>query len=259
MKLFNWFSKDKKSLLDGVKTSDVSRSESSKLGFPPRKNKSLTDYMFNSAKEKFEFGSIGSVTLTRTWEDDFKGSAVNVPLYTSFKDDPIIKLYISDDYVSDYRALTNAVNNNWQPAVYTKFFSESKYPVLRTIFCYRDNPKNPLLFESVLDIAEADFQDFYIALMKTDRLDLVIKNNNQIFGFCCKYPNELKQMFKREVDIMLAKYKQLKDYDGFNEASAKIMKVYSSANDGLNMHDLVDLEFSGKAKNEIITLVVEKR
>ena len=259
MNIFNLFKTKKKKLSGALSTSGISEATNHRAGFPPRMNTSLEDYMHQSAKEKMQMGGLGTLHMTRSWDDELKGTVLDVPVYTAFLSTPIIKINFSDRLIGSLDTILDTIESNRKPALYTKLFTDNNYPILRTIFCFRDDPGNPLLLESPLDLPEADFQDFYVALQTNDSLDLIMKHSNKIIALSCSYDSRVPKMFQAEVDKAKEQYKKVTDSNGFKQTVSAMENTFASANDGVTNQDLIDLEYNGEAKNQIIKLDIECR
>ncbi|RPH33282.1 MAG: hypothetical protein EHM93_05605 [Bacteroidales bacterium] len=215
--------------------------------FPNRIGKSITEKLNDQVDELKENKGVDKVTVSMTWKEMLSSKSNDVPFFTAFNDIPCIGLKLTHQFVTNADDLVTPIENKWPVGFYIKTFEASKFPILRIQFLYPDNPSQPLVLETAINVLNADFQDFYNAFIIATHFDLALTHpdlGDRLIG--CKYsiPGGLKIMLCAEVLRILSKY-QFGSETSYSESIREMEACFPYSHSGTPTNEYIKCPYEG--------------
>ena len=229
------------------------------LDFPPRISDSTMDGLRKQAQGAGEFGGgRGSLIIHGSWGRFVADRPQDIPFYTAVNGRATIAVLISRSNVPDPDDLKRVLENSSGVSIQLSAFLEGRHPLVRASFIFPDNPSNPLILESPLNISDGDIQDFAIAAMADDAVDLVLRHQafpeGDVIVVGCRGAG-LSDVVKRAFGPVVEAYETGLTRTEFTASKRLMEQVYPSANAGVRLDLATLLAFEGEARNRIIKYV----
>ncbi|MGH3807060.1 MAG: hypothetical protein ACRDRU_10585 [Pseudonocardiaceae bacterium] len=125
------------------------------------------------------------------------------------------------------------------------------YPILRTVLILPIPGKEPLMLESASRPTNGDVQEFYVAAMGTEKIELYISHtvDQRRLGAACT-ARSIQRVLGKAMDT-LCKAPLPSDDAGFAQAADRMAKGFPVITDGLSNDTRVSLDLIGKADNVV--------
>lgn len=245
--------------LANIGNNTIKKAKSS-FDFPPRTGTSMEDNLKKMQQDAQEMGGgRGSMKVIAKWDDIFKGRPFDIPFYTAIGDRPIICVSLSAACIPDLGWVRKFVSRDvpYPAKLQVVAFLRGNYPILRVQFVIPDNPRDPLIVETPLDISGANVQDFIQAVCKDNdslMVDIVFKHESISDGYFAASASAsgLAAKWKPEVEKVIKAYNPNLTRSDF-KASVRLMEsVYTSSSAGLEAKRCVSMNIEGEAKYRFI-------
>ncbi len=127
-----------------------------------------------------------------------------------------------------------ARGSKWR--LFVSAFLDGDYPVLRCNLSIPDNPRDPLLLETGLDLGDGDVQAFCEAAVATDRVAIVVTHEKLNEDDCREAAfsaPDLPDVVHREIERMAGRFTPNLTREHFDDAIEKMASVFPSPFQGL--------------------------
>lgn len=240
----------------GVAADDKQTEHKTRSAFslPPRRNRSLEDRLDWQKQESLEIKALGESHIFASWDDILRERPMDVPYYTALKARACILVLLSSQSVRKADTIDTVLNSNRPLALQVEAFLRGSFPILRCNFIFPDNPNDPLILESPLDVTDGDVQDFCNAVIGDETIDLILTHEqlgDSMYAFAVQ-ASGLGEVLKREVNRALAALKPAATVQDF-QRSIKVMEVvFPSGSSGVSPQKCIRLKTVGEARHKHI-------
>lgn len=189
-----------------------------------------------------------------SWSDIIKKRPADVPFYTALKGRACILVLLSSQTVRDPDVIEKVLTSNLPLALQVEAFLKGTYPILRCNFVFPDNPKDPLILESPLDVTDGNVQDFCNAIIGDETIDVILthETSRDEIGACAVQASGLADMLKREVNRVLAELKPAATVQDFNDSMKTMEHVFPSGSAGVSAQKCARLKITGEARHKLV-------
>ncbi|MFH1530356.1 MAG: hypothetical protein ABIK09_06425 [Pseudomonadota bacterium] len=234
----------------------VARKKGETFAFPQRTSDSVMDELRRQAQGSGEFGGgRGTLTIFGNWSRFLRDRPLDIPFYTAVNGRATIAVLVSEDNVPDTDDLKRAMEIIPGVSIQLSAFLKGRYPLVRASFILPDNPLNPMILESPLNIADGDIQDFAAAAMADEGVDFALchqgfpEGDAMVIG--CQgvgLSAEVRRAFEQAGEA----YNPGLTQSDFKASQRLLEEIYPSANAGVNLDQAILLKFAGDPVNRII-------
>jgi len=224
------------------------------LNFPPKTTGSLEDAI-RSEKQSIAGSGAGKVAIYASWSDEMEHRPFDIPMYTAIHDSATILVYISSGSIADGRDLEKIFREELPWTLHMSAFLDGPYPVLRFTLSVPDDPANPLMLETPLDIRMGDIQAFCEAALRKEQIDLIVSHesvgsdNSWAASYRCK---GIAKLLRREVNQAAAKLQPVATEEDFNKSVRRMEAKFQEPSAGIDDAAGIQLVFAGPARNRSI-------
>lgn len=227
------------------------------LQFPPRRGLSITDDLRRQHQQAFLLGGQhAQPAMYIAWGDLIENRPFDVPLYTAVNGRATICILFAASSIPDHHVIGSVVTSRSPMALQLRAFIDGPYPVVRANFLFPDNPRSPFFLESPLDVANGDFQDFCLAVLDDDRVDIVIQHElagDLTYGVTCRAPR-LAPLLQAEVAKAIAALRPPGTRDQFQASVDLMTRAFPSAADGISREWLAPFQIIGGLDHQVIVV-----
>jgi hypothetical protein len=237
-----------------VKSPETGRGKG-KLILPQRVSKSFEDSLKEQRQQAFEGGIIAEHIFMIPWEKVFTHRPFDIPYYAALNDRACILVFFSARSVRREEVIGEVLQSRRPFALHMETFLKGSYPIIRCNFVFPDNPGDPLILESPLDIREGNVQDFCQAVLADEKIDIILKHELGSKDGCYTIgvlAPGLSAVVIREVDRAASNLKPNSSEADFNSTVRTMESVFSSAAAGVNPANTIKLTVIGEAQNKYI-------
>ena len=222
-----------------------------KIKYPERLHASLEDNLRSEAAENNFGPATGRVALLASWDDKFEGIPLDILHFTALNKRACILVMYSEDLIPNFETLKQVIKTGCPWDLHFSPYLRGKYPILRANLAFPDNVQGTLWLEAPLDLSNGDIQDFCIAAIADEKIDLIIKHQSQSDGYHALSfeVRGISKLLKKEVANVIAQYKPGLTRQDFDASYDLLLQDYSSAADGLNSANILSIDYIGRARN----------
>lgn len=236
---------------DGKQTEHKTRNV---FSFPPRGNRSLGDKLDQQKQESLENKAIGESIILANWNDLLEKRPMDIPYFTALKARATILVFLSRQSIQQANIIETVLNSNLPLALQVEAFLKGTYPILRCNFVFPDNPRDPLILETPLDVTDGNVQDFCNAVVADETIDLILTHEHlggRIFAVAVSAAG-LAEVLKREVKSTLAALPRAATSEEFQRSIKVMEEVFPSGASGFFQNKSIALKVAGEARNKLI-------
>jgi hypothetical protein len=225
-----------------------------KIKYPERQHASLEDNLRSEAAEHNFGPSTGKVQMLASWDDKFKSIPLDILHFTALNKRACILVMYSEDLIPNFETLKEVVKTGCPWDLHFSPYLRGKYPILRANLAFPDTVQGALWLEAPLDLSNGDIQDFCIAAIANEKIDLIIKHQSQSDGYHALSfeAKGISKLLKKEVINVIDQYKSGLTRQDFDASYDLLMQDYSSASDGLNPANILSFDYIGRARNAFL-------
>lgn len=222
--------------------------------FPQRTSPSLEDDIRDAVEEVGEKKELGEVRMLALWTDRLESRPLDVPFYTALNGRGCVLVHFSTDSVAGEGTIAEVVAARRPWAMYLATFTGGNYPVLRSTLAFPDNPLDPYVMESPLDISEGNVQAFCRCALENPYLDVILKHESVTGQYVAVsyHAPRLAERLREQLAVATAHYVPGLTTTDFREGVSKMEAAYPSALDGHDRSQQIQMLFAGDAKNRFI-------
>lgn len=241
--------------LQGFSVKEVTTQDQPTALLPPRISSSLEDSLSAQASEAYQMGDINEVKISSTWKDFFKKRPADIPYFDAYQGDPFIAVVISRENVPGLEIIKQTLLSGRDPGLHVQAYLEGGYPIIRSVFCFKDNPLDPLYLEAPLCIEDGSIQEFYNAIDGSEKINIIISHVSDLdhqAGVSCMIPNRLRESIKEQFDTVIDSFTNLRPGGTFQESVKSMELTFASATDGVELNHMVDMPINGPATLQVL-------
>jgi hypothetical protein len=205
------------------------REESRRL--PPRRVSSTIEETTAEARS-WAGPSVGRV---RHYLDlhEMVSARLDAPFFLGVSGRAAICLRLSSRWVPDLTGVQRGLNER-KPTIHFTDYLTGSYPILRTVLFLPIPGEEPLMFESAWRLTEGDVQEFYLAAISTEKIELHVSHvddQKRLSAACTA--SGLQRVLERAMDAFLKVPFPPDDAD-FKMAAERMTKDFPNLTDGLS-------------------------
>lgn len=223
------------------------RDEPSSL--PQRRVPSTIDEMTAEARS-VGFGTSTSMGSLDTYLDlhEMVRTRVDAPYFLGPLGRAAICLRLSSHWVHDLAGVHRGLRER-KPTLHFTDYLDGGYPILRTVLILPIPDEEPLMFESALQLTHGDVQEFYVAAMGTEKIELYVSHTvDQLRLSAGCTARSIQRVLGRAMDT-LRKAPLPSDETNFAQAMDRMAEDFPALTDGLSKDTEVALDPICKADN----------
>ena len=224
------------------------------FSFPPRRNRSLQDRLDRQKQETLEIKAVGESHIFVGWDDILKERPMDAPYYTAFKGRACVVILMSSQSVRNAELIETVLASERPLALQVEAFLKGSYPILRCNFVFPDNPDDPLVLESPLDVTDGDVQDFCNAVIGDETVDIILTHeqlDGGTYAFAAR-ASRLAEVLRQEVNRALGALKPAATVQDFHESVKAMEGVFPSGSSGVSPQKCVRMKIVGEARHKHI-------
>lgn len=219
------------------------------LHLAPRKVPSAIDEITADARSVAADSStsIGDVNSYIDLHDMVR-TRVDAPYFLGPLGRAAICLRLSSHWVHDLAGVHRGLRER-KPTLHFTDYLDGGYPILRTVLILPIPDEEPLMFESALQLTHGDVQEFYVAAMGTEKIELHISHTvDQLRLSAACTARSIQRVLGRAMDT-LRKAPLPSDEADFAQAMDRMDEDFPALTDGLSKDTEVALDPIGNANN----------
>jgi hypothetical protein len=199
--------------------------------------------------------STGAMKFMVSWWDELKSRPFDTPRFTAVKGTPSIVIYLSANAIPSPTDLEHLLKAGPAWLWYLTAFVDGPYPILRSSLKMPDNPRDPYVFESPLDIRSGDVQDFCVAAATNESIDIIL--GHQMFplrehaAVSFDAPG-LRPLVRGQFERARSHLRDDATEDHFQASIELLEQTYASPAVGLDRRNAIRLSVAGEAQNAFL-------
>jgi hypothetical protein len=226
----------------------------SQLRLPRRTNNSLEDDIAAQRQQQLS-QSVAVWGLCASWWDELRLRPFDVPRYLALNGAATIVAYLASSTTSP-RAIKSVFVDSGPAWIWRiESFLEGPCPVLRCRVTLPDDPRNPLVLESPLNIRDGDVQEFMEAVTTREQVDIFVAHQDwpeMSYAAACFDAPGIAAVVEAEVNRAADQLDADATEEDY-ESSVELMESrFPSAADGPGRTRPVRLTLSGQPRNQFI-------
>lgn len=224
------------------------------IDLPPRTSPSLEDSLVTQGQD-LASSQLGQLRIYSSWWEELKHRPFDRPEYVAFAGTPALVVYLSSDAVRSPSLLKQifAEQRSWY--WFVSAFLAGPFPVLRCSLMVPDNPADPFVLESPLNICNGDVQEFCKGFVLKEELDLVVGHEElpreEYAAVSLRAPG-VAGLLRREYNMASHALSPDATTDDFVASVGLLEQQFPTALSGLEPSHAVRLGFAGSARNPFI-------
>ncbi len=224
------------------------------IELPPRTSPSLEDSLVTQGQEMAST-QLGEFKIYSSWWDELKHRPFDRPEYVAFGGTPALVVYLSSEAVRTPSLLKQmfAEQRSWY--WFVSAFLAGPFPVLRCSLLVPDNPADPLVLESPLNICNGDVQEFCKGVVAKEELDLIVGHEGlpreEYAAVSMRAPG-VAALLRREYNQAARALSPDATGDDFVASVGLLEQQFPTALSGLEPSRAIRLAFAGNARNAFI-------
>lgn len=207
-----------------------------------------------SVEGRLKHGASGANVIV-DWDALLSQRPFDRPFYTAFNNRATILVRVSSGSINNPRIIQATLEAGRPWLLNISAFVGGAYPILRCVLGIPDNPADPLLLESPLDLREGDAQAFCQALLADEAIDMVLQHEYQrgdLFMVAVGAAG-LAASLRREVEQVLQRLPSTTGEDEFQLAVRQMEAMFPHVAKSLDRAKSVWLAIKGPPKNEVLS------
>lgn len=219
---------------------------------PPRRVPSTIDEMIAEARSVAADTSTSTGSLN-TYLDlhDMVRTLVDSPYFLGPLGRAAICLRLSSRWVPDLAGVHRGLRER-KPTIHFAGYLQGGYPILRTVLLLPIPDEEPLMFESALKLTNGDVQEFYVAAMGTEKVELHVSHIVDQQRLSAAYTSRsIQRVLGRAIDTLRKAPLPSNEAD-FAQAMDRMGEDFPALTDGLSKDTEVALDPIDNANNIVM-------
>jgi hypothetical protein len=223
------------------------------LRLPMRTSPSVEDDLKEGKRETYEVGEVGESVLFFSWDEKLAKRPFDRPFYTAMIGRACILINFSAASIAREEAVAEVLESAYSCELQLEPFLGGGYPVLRCNFLFPDDPRDPYVLESPLNICDGNAQDFCKSAVADEEVDLILghERSRGMYAVSCRAEG-LASTVSSAVHRLMKTFRSGATRADFDSSVAQMERVYPRALDGLKRHLMIKLVVTGAAKTALV-------
>lgn len=218
-------------------------------GLPPRRVPSTVDDMTAEARSMAADSSTSTGSMVNFVDlHDMVRTRVDALYFLGVLGRAAICLRLSSRWVHDLAGVQRGLRER-KPTLHFTDYLQGGYPILRAVLFLPVPGEEPLMFESALRLTEGDVQEFYLAAMRTEKIELHVSHavdRKRLSAACAA--RGIQRVLGRAMGT-LRKVPLPSDDTDFAPAADRMREDFPDLTGGLSKDTEITLDSIGKADN----------
>jgi len=223
------------------------------LRLPQRISSSVEDDLKEAKRETYEMGEVGQSVVFFSWDEQLARRPFDRPFYTALRGRACILIIFSAASIAREETVAEVIESAYPCALQIEPFLGGPYPVLRCNFLFPDNPSDPYVLESPLDMCDGNAQEFCKSAVADEEVDLILghERSKGIYAVSCRATG-LASSVSSAVHLAMKSFRSGATRADFDSTVAQMERVYPRALNGLQRHLMIKLIVTGAAKTALV-------